>query len=146
MSTPADPNRSHSFRRTRRDHANETAEDYVEAIADITAKHGQCRGVDLARYFDVTQVTVTKIIARLQSEGLVETAPYAPITLTAPGRRLAVASQKRHELVLNFLREIGVSEQTAEVDAEGIEHHVSEETLKCFQRWIEANRFPPRES
>lgn len=124
------------FRRTRRDHATETAEDYVEAVAQLESEHGECRGADLARRFEVSHVTVTKTIARLKEEGLVDTRPYGPITLTARGRRLARESQERHELVLEFLLAIGVSEQAARIDAEGIEHHVSNETLNCFRKWI----------
>lgn len=125
---------TNSFRRTRKDHSTETAEDYVEAIASVQDERGQCRAVDLARLFDVSQVTVAKTIARLEAEGLVETEPYAPVKLTASGRRLAAASQERHEIVYQFLRSIGVSEETASIDSEGIEHHVSRETLECFRR------------
>ena len=125
-----------TFHRTRRDHATETAEDYVEAIAQLEAEAGACRGADLARLFAVSHVTVTKTIARLKDEGLVVAEPYRPITLTAKGRRLARESQQRHDLVFAFLQAIGVSEQVARTDAEGIEHHVSRETLQCFEQWI----------
>ena len=131
------PKPANDFRRTRRDHASETAEDYVEAIAEVAAEHGQCRGADLARQFAVSHVTVIKTIARLQAEGLVETEPYGPVALTAKGRRLASASRQRHEIVLRFLKAIGVDDQTAHADAEGIEHHVSKATLECFRKEIE---------
>ena len=124
------------FSRTRDDHAMETAEDYVEAIAQISAEKGQCRAADLARLFGISHVTVAKTVARLESEGLVETEPYAPVRLTPEGTRLATASQRRHEIVLAFLLAIGVDETTAQIDAEGIEHHVSKKTLKCFQKVI----------
>ncbi|QDU57252.1 manganese-binding transcriptional regulator MntR [Aeoliella mucimassa] len=129
-------NKSNEYRRTRHDHATETAEDYVEAIAQIESDRGECRGADLARLFAVSHVTVTKTVARLKDEGLVDSQPYGPISLTARGRKLARESQERHELVLGFLLAIGVSEQAARVDAEGIEHHVSSETLDCFAEWI----------
>ena len=137
---PPPKQRSDSFRRTRRDHATETAEDYVEAIAEIRASAGLCRAADLARLFDVSHVTVSKIIARLVEEGLVETQPYSPLELTRRGQRLAKASQTRHEIVLKFLLAIGVEEETARIDAEGIEHHVSEATLKQFQKMIESKQ------
>jgi DtxR family transcriptional regulator, manganese transport regulator len=121
-------------RRTRRDHATETAEDYVEAIAEIIDQTGTCRVVDLTRRFDVTHVTVTRIVRRLQKEGYVETEPYRPIQLTGAGRRLARASHRRHEVVYRFLLSIGVPDQVAAIDAEGIEHHVSPVTLKCFKQ------------
>ncbi len=121
-----------SFRRTRSDHASETAEDYVEEIDEIIAHAGRCRVVDLATAFDVSHVTVTKIVSRLQKEGYVETQPYAPITLTESGKKLAQEARLRHELVLNFLLAIGVPPEIAALDSEGIEHHVSPETLACF--------------
>ena len=130
--TPAKSPESAPHRRTRRDHANETAEDYVEAIADILADSETCRVVDLARRFGVSHVTVTRIVARLQEEGLVLTEAYRPIELTAKGQRLAKKSRERHETVFQFLLAIGVDEHTATMDAEGIEHHVSPATLARF--------------
>lgn len=121
-------------RRTRKDHASETAEDYVEAIAELIEQAGRCRVVDLAERFAVSHVTVTRTVSRLRRDGFVETAPYGPITLTADGEKLAAESSRRHETVLAFLRAIGVSESIAAVDAEGIEHHVSPETLAAMQR------------
>lgn len=125
--------RQNEFQRTRHDHASETAEDYVEAVAQIESERGECRGADLAKMFGVSHVTVTKTVARLKDEGLVDTRPYGPISLTPRGRRLARESQERHDIVLEFLLAIGVSDETARIDAEGIEHHVSAETLKRFK-------------
>lgn len=125
--------RSDSHRRTRRDHATETAEDYVAAVADIVDEFRSCRVVDLAKQFAVSHVTVTRIVARLQEEGLLSTEPYRPISLTPKGKRLAARSRHRHAIVYQFLLAIGVGQATAAVDAEGIEHHVSAATLQCFQ-------------
>ena len=125
---------SESHRRTRRDHATETAEDYVEAVADIIDKVGSCRVVDLARHFAVSHVTVTRIVARLQDEGLLSTERYRPIFLTPQGKRLAAKSRRRHEIVYQFLLAIGVEKSIAAIDAEGIEHHVSPETLRRFEK------------
>lgn len=130
MSTPNESSVPH--RRTRRDHATETAEDYVEAIAETHESSGTCRVRDLALHFGVSHVTVTRIVSRLQGEGLVRTAPYRPIELTAQGKRLATASRKRHETVFRFLVSLGIDEETAAIDAEGMEHHVSPQTLKKF--------------
>lgn len=124
--------------RTRSDHAVETAEDYVEAIAEIIDREGQCRVVDLARKFSVSHVTVTRTIGRLQQEGLVFTEPYRPVELTDDGERLAEWSRHRHETVLEFLIAIGVSDRAAEIDAEGIEHHVGQETLAAMKRFLKA--------
>ena len=123
--------------RTRSDHATELAEDYVEAIADQINAEGTCRAVDLAAQFQVSHVTVNRTIGRLQRDGYVTTEPYAPIELTQAGQRMARASRKRHTVVYQFLRAIGVSESTAAADSEGIEHHVSPETLAAIQEFLE---------
>jgi DtxR family manganese transport transcriptional regulator len=120
-------------RRTRQDHSTETAEDYVEAVAEIAAETGLCRVVDLAKRFDVSHVTVTRIVSRLKKEGYLNTEPYRPIQLTELGQRLAEEASQRHEVVYQFLLSIGVSEKIAAIDAEGIEHHVSPETLERFK-------------
>jgi DtxR family manganese transport transcriptional regulator len=119
---------------TRREHANEIAEDYVEAIADLVSEVGEARVVDLSKRLGVTHVTVNRTIARLQNSGLVTAQPYRAIFLTEKGRTLATACKSRHETVLAFLRSLGISERIAEMDAEGIEHHVSPETLAAFKR------------
>jgi hypothetical protein len=62
--------------------------------------------------------------------------PYRAIFLTDAGRRLAEEARERHRLVAAFLVSIGVSAETAHHDAEGIEHHVSDETLSAFKRFL----------
>jgi DtxR family manganese transport transcriptional regulator len=129
------PARSLPHRRTRESHANETAEDYVEAIFEIIEETGTCRVSDLAARFGVSHVTVSRIVGRLKSELLLDTAPYRPITLTAAGNKLAKKMQKRHAIVFEFLLALGVDEQTAQIDSEGIEHHVSEQTLLAMKKY-----------
>lgn len=126
--------------RTRGDHATELAEDYVEAIAEIVERMGKCRVADLAREFEVTHVTVNRTIGRLQRDGYVVTEPYGPIELTDLGIELARECKRRHEVVLEFLRAIGVPEQIAIHDSEGIEHHVSPETLTAMKRLIKSQK------
>ncbi len=109
------------------------AEDYVEMIAELIEETGEARTVDLAARFGVTSPTVNAIIQRLQREDLVESRPYRSIFLTDAGRDLAEASRKRHKIVYDFLVSIGVPPQIAEEDAEGVEHHVSPETLVVFE-------------
>ena len=120
------------FERIRRAHQSEVAEDYVEMIADLIA-------VDLAQRFGVTAPTVNATVQRLVREGLVETQPYRSIFLTDAGRELAANCAKRHAVVRDFLISIGVSSDIAEADAEGLEHHVSPETLKAFKAMIDRN-------
>ena len=122
------------FDRIRRAHQSEVAEDYVEMIADLIVENGEARTVDLATRFGVTSPTVNAIIQRLVRESLVETKPYRSIFLTETGMALAEASRQRHKIVRDFLVSIGVPDAIAEEDAEGVEHHVSPETLNIFAR------------
>jgi DtxR family transcriptional regulator, manganese transport regulator len=124
------------FQRTREDHSRERAEDYVEMIDTLIRENGEARAVDLAQRLGVSHVTVSKAVQRLQREGLVTAQRYRSIFLTETGAELAVASRARHDLVLRFLRAIGVSDEVANADAEGIEHHVSEETLASMRRFL----------
>ncbi len=126
-----------AFRRVRKAHATELAEDYVEAIADTIEAEGECRVKHLARKFGVTHVTVTKAVARLVEQGLATTERQRPVELTAAGKKLARESKRRHDIVLAFLHAMGVSEATAEIDAEGIEHHISPETLDRMREFTE---------
>lgn len=125
-----------NHRRTRQAHAAEIAEDYVEVIADLIDAGGEARAVDIARRLGVTHVTVTKTIARLRKGGLVSSRPYRSIFLTDAGRSLADSSRQRHQTVTRFLTAIGVSETVAHSDAEGIEHHVSDETLRAMRAFV----------
>jgi DtxR family manganese transport transcriptional regulator len=114
----------------------ETAEDYVELIAALIAETGEARAIDMARRLGVTHVTVGRTIQRLQRGGLVTTQPYRSIFLTDAGRTLAEKARRRHQTVVEFLRSIGVPASVAESDAEGIEHHVSEETVAAFRKLL----------
>ncbi|MSU35686.1 MAG: manganese-binding transcriptional regulator MntR [Pedosphaera sp.] len=129
-----------SLKQTRQEHANELAEDYVEAIADLGASQREARVVDLARRLGVTHVTVNRTVARLQQAGFVTSQPYRAIFLTEQGQKLAAQCKQRHEIVVAFLRSLGISERVAEIDAEGIEHHVSPETLAAFKRFLKSPR------
>lgn len=127
------------FERIRSDHRTEITEDYLEAIAELQEQNGQCRGADLARHFSVSHATVTQTLARLKDAGLVDSEPYGPVGLTRKGRNVAKKSRERHEVVLSFLLAIGVRESIAAADAEGIEHHVSDETLERFKEYVKRN-------
>jgi DtxR family manganese transport transcriptional regulator len=129
------PVRGPSARR-RNDHSQELAQDYVEMIAELIAKNGEARLVDLARALGVTHVTAGQTLRRLQKRALVTTQPYRSIFLTSAGRSLAKESRERHELVARFLTSLGVPAPVAESDAEGIEHHVSPETLAAFAKYL----------
>jgi DtxR family manganese transport transcriptional regulator len=128
---------SNRYQRTRDDHSREIAEDYVELIDDLIKESGEARAVDLADKLGITHVTVSKTVQRLQRDGYVTSQPYRSIFLTDAGRALADEARTRHDLVIRFLRAIGVSEATAETDAEGIEHHCSAETLAAMRSFLD---------
>lgn|GEM_PF-187062 len=122
-------------RRAREARAEELAEDYVEVIDDLITQYGEARVVDIAERLGVTHVTVTRTVARLRKQGLVRAERYRSIFLSDAGSKLAERARHRHGVVLEFLRALGVRDTTARIDAEGIEHHVSECTLQAFQRF-----------
>jgi DtxR family transcriptional regulator, manganese transport regulator len=121
------------FQRVREAHQTELAEDYVELIADLIETMGEARVVDLAARLGVSSATVNNALQRLQRDGLVSTKPYRSIFLTSDGQDMAVAARERHHVVREFLVSLGVDGATADADAEGIEHHVSSETLDAFR-------------
>ncbi|PCJ99676.1 MAG: transcriptional regulator MntR [Zetaproteobacteria bacterium] len=134
----ADPKLQASrFGRVRLAHQTENAEDYVELIADLIDVKGEARIVDLSKRFGISHATVNKTVARLKKEGLVNSEPYRSLFLTKEGKKLAQMCKERHIIVVEFLKSIGVSDDTAEMDAEGVEHHVSKETLDAFKKYIE---------
>ena len=133
---PIRPAASDAFPKVRRDHARETAEDYVEAIGDLGGRGGTCRVADLARHMRVSHVTVVRTIARLSAAGLVEKERYGPVRLTPSGARMAAAARERHRQVFAFLVAIGVPESVARRDAEGLEHHVSPATIAAMRRVV----------
>ena len=124
-----------SFRQAREARRSELVEDYVELIADLIEDGGEARQVDIAARLGVAQPTVAKMLKRLAEEGLISQRLYRGVFLTEAGRVLAEASRERHQIVEAFLRAIGVSQATARLDAEGIEHRVSAETLDAFRRF-----------
>ena len=131
---------SKGFRLTRAARRNALLEDYVELIADLIADGGEARQVDIAARLGVAQPTVAKALRRLTTEGLVVQKPYRGVFLTEQGQRVARASRLRHETVQAFLLSLGVAPETARIDAEGIEHPVSEETLAAFRYSMAGNK------
>lgn len=126
---------SESFRQTREARRLELMEDYVELIDDLIAAQGHAKQVDIAGRLGVAQPTVAKMLKRLSDEGLVLQQHYKGVVLTDKGRALAEASRDRHRVVEAFLLSLGVSSEIARKDAEGIEHHVSAETLAALREF-----------
>jgi DtxR family manganese transport transcriptional regulator len=128
--------RVESFRQTRNNRRTELVEDYVELIADLIEEGGEARQVDIAQRLGVAQPTVAKMLKRLSIDGFIQQRPYRGVFLTAEGQSLAEMSRERHQVVESFLCALGISPENARIDAEGIEHHVSTETLDAFRRFL----------
>ena len=128
-----------SFKKVRDAHKTENTEDYLEIIADLLNSKGEARIVDIANELDIAQATANKTIQRLQNQGFVKKEPYRSIFLTLKGQEIASIAKKKHIIVLTFLKKLGIDPQTAEADAEGIEHHVSDKTLKKMEQFNKKN-------
>lgn len=96
----------------------------------------EARAIDLAERLGVSTVTVSKTIQRLMRDGYIRKEPYRSIFLTEKGIKLATEAAQRHEIVLSFLMALGVPTEIAEIDTEGIEHHVSDQTLQIMKDFI----------
>jgi DtxR family manganese transport transcriptional regulator len=123
---------------TRTRNQNELAEDYVELIDDLIQEKGEARATDIAQRLGVSHVTVSKAIGRLKDAGLVTSEPYRSIFLTEPGQIMARMTRERHQVVVDFLAALGVPADIAAIDAEGIEHHVSEATMLAMRQFIQS--------
>lgn len=135
--TTSAPNEADRFARAREKQSVALLEDYVELIGDLIAETGEARVADIASRMGVAQPTATKTVGRLKREGLATARPYRGVFLTEAGAELAGRVRARHRTVVALLRAVGVPEATAELDAEGIEHHVSERTLAAFEAFLE---------
>ena len=124
-----------SFKKVRDAHKTENTEDYCEIIDDLLNAKGEARIVDIANKLGIAQATANKTVKRLQIQGYLKKEPYRSIFLTLKGQELASASKKRHITVLTFLKNLGLDNKTAEADAEGIEHHVSQKTLRKMDQF-----------
>jgi len=119
----------------RNQNKNEILEDYVEAIQEISELKGDVKNADLAIHFGVSQATINKNLKRLITSKLATSEPYRSIFLTNEGKKLAAISKEKHNIVYQFLIKLGVSKKVAQYDSEGIEHHVSDETLKLMKNF-----------
>src|SRR6476661_2696415 len=134
---PAEGTQARRFGKTRSAQSAALLEDYVELIADLLQDAGEARPTDIARRLGVSHATAIKAIARLKREGVATARPYRGVFLTESGQALAARVRARHRLVVEVLIALGVPAEAAEADAEGIEHHVSETTLKAFARFVQ---------
>jgi DtxR family manganese transport transcriptional regulator len=133
---PAEGTQARRFGKTRSAQSTALLEDYVELIADLLTSAGEARPTDIARRLGVSHATAVKTISRLKRAGLATARPYRGVFLTEKGQALADRVRVRHRLVVDVLCALGVPTESAEADAEGIEHYVSEVTLRAFAHFL----------
>lgn len=124
------------FKYARDAHRFELIDDYIELIDDLIKQFGEARQVEIVIRLGVSQPTVAKMLKKLSKFGLIKYVPYRGIFLTPKGDELAIKSKARHYIVEKFLLALGVSLKTARCDSEGLEHHVSDETLVVFKDFL----------
>ena len=107
-------------------------EDYLEQIHKLIAEKGYARVVDVAKNLGLAQASVTNMIQRLDADGLVNYEKYRGVVLTDDGEEIARAIVRRHEELTTFLELFGVDDATIYEDVEGMEHHISPETLAAI--------------
>jgi Mn-dependent DtxR family transcriptional regulator len=114
--------------------SSSAVEDYLERILELINSKGYARVVDIASRLKISQASVTNMVQRLDAEGLLKYEKYRGLVLTSAGARLARKIARRHRLLTDFLKLLGVDEQVIHHDVEGMEHHISTSTLRAIER------------
>jgi Mn-dependent DtxR family transcriptional regulator len=108
-------------------------EDYLERILELIDAKGYARVVDIASALKISQASVTNMVQRLGADGLLKYEKYRGLVLTAAGETLARNIARRHKLLTDFLKLLGLSERVIYHDVEGMEHHISAPTLRAIE-------------
>ncbi|MBI5698603.1 MAG: transcriptional regulator [Thaumarchaeota archaeon] len=111
-------------------------EDYLEVIAELVEMKGYATTLDISRYMNVSAPSVTKMLQRLDENGYLKYEKYHGINLTPKGNNVAHAIRQKHGILLEFFEILGVEHETANQDAEGIEHHLNPKTIKQLRKFI----------
>jgi Mn-dependent DtxR family transcriptional regulator len=111
-------------------------EDYLEVISELVELKGYATTLDISRYMNVSAPSVTKMLQRLEENKLLEYEKYHGINLTEKGTRIAIEIRQNHGILLEFFEILGVNHETANKDAEGIEHHLNPKTIKQLRKFI----------
>ena len=111
-------------------------EDYLEQISQLIEEKGYARVIDIAERLSISQASVTNMVKRLDTEGLVNYEKYRGMTLTERGKEVADYIIRRHELLTRFLQLFGVDDETIYDDVEGMEHHISSPTMRVFEALV----------
>ena len=108
-------------------------DDYLEQILHLIEEKGYARPIDISKKLEVSQASVTNMLQRLDAEGLVKHEKYRGTTLTDKGLNIAKAIIDRHQTLTRFLELFNIDENTIYRDVEGMEHHVSRDTLEVIR-------------
>lgn len=111
---------------------SQSAEDYLERIHELIEQKGYARVVDIASSLKVKQASVTAMVQKLDEAGYVHYEKYRGLVLTDTGRDVARKIQNRHETLSRFFSLFGLDAETQRRDIEGIEHHLSPETVEVL--------------
>ncbi|KAB7708977.1 transcriptional regulator MntR [Bacillus aerolatus] len=104
-------------------------EDYIEQIFILIDKKGYARVSDIAEALSVHPSSVTKMVQKLDRDEYLIYERYRGLVLTAKGKKIGKRLVERHDLLEDFLRIIGVKEEHIYEDVEGIEHHLSWDSI-----------------
>ena len=118
------------------DYRTARMEDYLEVIYELIQYKGYATTIDISEYLNVSSPSVTKMVQKLNESGHLNYEKYRGIRLTEKGILVAKSIRERHGLLAEFLKMIGVDEDTANKDAEGIEHHLQPKTLGKLENFI----------
>jgi Mn-dependent DtxR family transcriptional regulator len=117
-----------------------TIEDYVEVVYLIQNKKKKVHTKDIALCLNINPASVTEIFQKLSDEGYINYEKYSGVTLTEKGKKIAIKTKKKHDVLKNFLIILGIDEKIADEDACKIEHNVNPETLKKLRKFVEYAR------
>ena len=118
-------------------------EDYLERILELINTKGYARVIDIATSLGISQASVTNMVQRLDTEGLLKYEKYRGLVLTTAGETLARGIAQRHQLLTDFLTLLGLDKQVIDHDVEGMEHHISPTTLRAIEALTEELRRQP---
>ena len=116
---------------------NQSKEDYLKAVLTIRKLKGSCRSVDVAEHLQLTKASISRAVARLSKDGLLEKNYDGQLYLTEAGQKRADEVEERYELLYQIFLNLGLSEEKADKDACNIEHCVSEDTYEKLLAWYQ---------
>lgn len=117
--------------------ATPSMEDYLERIYILIDEKGYARVSDIAEGLDVNRSSVTKMIQKLDKDQYLVYEKYRGLILTPKGKRMGKRLMERHHLLEQFLEKIGVEGENIYHDVEGIEHHLSWDSITCIEALVE---------